>query len=236
MTTTESADRNVEANVGKVLDRRSMLSAAAVMTAGVVASLSAPSAAMAHTTDILRVGVQNSPDTTVPAVWVSASGNDCIRAESTASGYSGLWGINNSGIGVTGDGSIRGLHGRSVLGDGVKGETGALNKSGVYAVHNGTGGYAVLARSAASTALRVEGSASFTRSGIATIPKNKASISILVPGVPLTGTSKFVVTLQKPAGSGVYVQYAIKSGASTFKVYLNKKSSKSSAVAWMVLD
>jgi hypothetical protein len=54
--------------------------------------------------------------------------------------------------------------------------------------------------------------------------------------VPLTGTSKFVVTLQKPAGSGVYVQYAIKSGASTFKVYLNKKSSKSSAVAWMVLD
>jgi hypothetical protein len=227
MTTTESADRNVEANVGKVLDRRSMLGAAAVMTAGVVASLSAPSAAMAHTTDILRVGVQNSPDTTVPAVWVSASGNDCIRAESTASGYSGLWGINNSGIGVTGDGSIRGLHGRSVLGDGVKGETGALNKSGVYAV---------LARSAASTALRVEGSASFTRSGIATIPKNKASISILVPGVPLTGTSKFVVTLQKPAGSGVYVQYAIKSGASTFKVYLNKKSSKSSAVAWMVLD
>jgi len=122
-------------------------------------------------------------------------------------------------------------------GDAIAGGCNAPTKSGVYGFANAAASYGVFARNDhGGTALGVSGGVSLSRSGTASIGKNKSSVSITVPGGPLTGSSKFLVTLQKTAGSGVFVAYAKKTSSTKFKVYLNKKASTSSSVSWMVLD
>jgi hypothetical protein len=169
---------------------------------------------------------------------------------------SGVYGVADDGTGVTGDGPWAGVRGRSVLGDGVVGECSSTGlKSGVYGVNTGQGygvfgrgktgvagetetGIGVLAQASNyyGTALEVQGAASFSRSGVAAVPKKKSYITITVLSLLQTATCKFLVTMQGSPGAGVFVQYAVKTSATTFRVYFNKKTTKTSKIAWMVVD
>jgi hypothetical protein len=218
-----------------VLDRRGLLTAAAATAAGVIVSMAAPATAAADTGNNVQIGVLAQPNTAVPALLARATQDDCIRAETTALGQSGVLGIGNVGTGISGFGA-RGVLGLATTSDGVHGETSAPTKSGVYAVHTGTAGYALFARASSGTAIRAEGVASFMRSGATKLPPRRSSVTITVPGVALTAESKFLVTLQRHPGPGVVLLYSAKASPNTFKVYFNKKTSRPCTVAWMVLD
>jgi hypothetical protein len=218
-----------------VLDRRSLLAGAAATAAGMIVSMAAPDTAMASAGDFVKVGELAENSGAFPALWAKTTGVECVRAETTALGHSGVVGTGSLGTGVSGFG-VRGVHGVGSSGDGVHGETGAATKSGVYAVHTGTAGYALFARASSGTAIRAEGVASFMRSGSTKVRQRRSSVTITVPGVPLTADSKFLVTLQRHPGQGVYLLYSAKASANTFKVYFNKKTSRPCYVAWMVLD
>jgi hypothetical protein len=101
---------------------------------------------------------------------------------------------------------------------------------GVKAESNGSG-----------TALVVEGTAVFSRSGNVTI--SYPAKSVTVTGVAVTSQSLVLATLQKHLG-GVFVEAAVPnlSGSSnSFTIYLNKAPGtdtkpKSVTVGWFVVD
>ena len=108
---------------------------------------------------------------------------------------------------------------------GVQGEAWNAQHQGVSAVHHSLSG----------TALKVEGRASFTRSGKATVSKKHSTRTVTVAS-GIDPTSMILVTLQGSGGSGVWLKYAKRMSATTFKVYLNKKTTKAVAFAWMIVD
>src|SRR5262245_15632671 len=74
--------------------------------------------------------------------------------------------------------------------------------------------------SLAHTALKVEGKATFSRSGIATVPAGKRSIK--KSGVPLSASSMVLATIQVDR-VGIYVEAAVPNVAgSSFTIDLNK--------------
>jgi hypothetical protein len=214
------------------LDRRAMLTALAASAAGVAGMLAMPGVAVAATGDPVNSGAWADSNTPAAGLkgrnWNFApnAGNGVVGHSRMADGVvgysegvakSGVYGLSAAvgvgGAGVTGDGTLMGVHGRTATGVGVHAES--------------------LAE--AATALKVTGKATFTRSGVASFPKKKTYITITVPG-GLSGTPKFLVTMQGSPGDGIYVAYASKNSTTTIKVRLNKKSTKSTTVAWMVLD
>lgn len=170
-------------------------------------------------------------------VWGFSTTGDGVYGATTAVAKSGVYGQNWSAYGVKGSGAT-GVWGFSTTGDGVLGETEAADRSAVYAEHKGAAhGYAVYAKCpAVGKALKVDGKMSFTRSGVSTFPRRKSSIYITVPGGLVSGVSKVMATMQGSAGSGVYISYACRNNATTIKVRLNKKSTRRTKVAWMVID
>jgi len=106
----------------------------------------------------------------------------------------------------------------------------------VLATTNGTGP-AVLASHPDGTALQVDGIASFSRSGRATVA-GTAGVplqSVVVTGVPLGASS---VVLATPQGhvTGVAVEGVVPDvTANTFTIYLTKPVKVSLAIAWFVL-
>jgi hypothetical protein len=99
------------------------------------------------------------------------------------------------------------------------------------------GQFAVLADCAApgGTALRVNGVASFSRSGRGSISHGHAGTTVTVPSGVATG-ALILVTLQGSAGSGVYLRYAKRTTATTFQVVLNKTATSKVSFAWMILN
>jgi hypothetical protein len=130
---------------------------------------------------------------------------------------SGVWGDSDD-IGVFGSGGT-GVYGYG--GVGVVGESGSTS-AGVLA----------LAKSATDLALDVRGKAKFSRSGRSNISAGAASKLIYVAGVT-TGSKVFAVLHSNR--SGRYVR-AVVPATGRFRIYLNGTVSKTTSVAWFVLD
>jgi hypothetical protein len=115
--------------------------------------------------------------------------------------------------------------------------TAAAGSVGVWGKAWGTGQTGMQAESshANGTALRVLGRTSYSRSGMGTVAKHAASRTVTVP-TGVDTASKLLVTLQGNPGTGVYLRYAARTGATTFKVYLNKAATRAVKFAWMVTD
>lgn len=106
----------------------------------------------------------------------------------------------------------------------------------VSATSNGTGP-AVLAYNPEGMALQVEGIASFSRSGHATVAgtTGKPSQSVVVTGVALSRSSLILVTPQgRVAGVGIEGVVA-DAKAKRFTVYLTEPITVSLAIAWFVI-
>ncbi len=130
-------------------------------------------------------------------------------------GSSSGWGVHANaqvGTGVHAEGSLYGLYGVTTTASGT----------GVRAVNSAPGG----------TALRVDGKASFSRSGITTIAAGTASMTISLAGV---STSSMVVATAQQNGD-VFVKAAVPAGGS-FKLFLSGNAPAGGLkVAYFVLN
>jgi hypothetical protein len=198
-------------------------------------------------------------ETGVHGITGSAGGYGVV-GENTSSdgiavgGLGGRVGVSGNGLdfgveGVAGPRGSAGVHGTSlgpgpgVLGDsdegiGVAGSsmrnTGVVGESqdGV-GVHGGSSsGIGVLATG--KTALRVDGHAVFSRSGILTVPAGHSSVAHPVEG--LTPRSMILVTLQEDL-AGTWIRSAVPAPESSkFTVHLNHSAPAHAKVAWLVID
>jgi len=157
-----------------------------------------------------------------------------------------LWGRAN-----TDDGALIGEN-QAQDGYGVRGTSPYIGlnaiggKYGVYAVSDhGLGvygqtydGVAVAARTAVpqGTALEVEGTARFSRSGVAVVPGGRKEVR--VTGVLLTAESVVMATMQQyRAGSGVSLQAAIpEPAANAFRLRLTAAAPDDTRVGWFIVN
>jgi hypothetical protein len=129
---------------------------------------------------------------------------------------------NGAGPGVFGfsEGSGPGVRGASVGSNpGVEGQSSGTGP-GVLALNDGSG-----------PALEVQGPATFSRSGLATIEAKKTSVTVSFPGV--TATSMVLATLQTMA-KGIGVAAAVPD-TDSFTIKLTKAPKIEVVVAWFVL-
>ena len=96
---------------------------------------------------------------------------------------------------------------------------------------SGTGPGVLALNDGSGPALEVQGPATFSRSGIATIPAKKTSVTVSFPGV--TATSMVLATLQTIA-KGIAVAAAVPE-ADSFTLKLTKAPKKDVVVAWFVM-
>jgi hypothetical protein len=152
-----------------------------------------------------------------PAVWGDQlGGNNGVYGHASNAGASGVYGQN--------DGSGYGVAGRAGSGTGVFGDSA-----------NGTG---VLASSQNAIALKVNGKAQFSRSGVATVagtstaPRTSVKVTL-----PISGKSMMTATLQKYV-PGVFVVAAVPNVArGSFTIYLNKAvTTNVGPIAWQVIE
>ena len=101
---------------------------------------------------------------------------------------------------------------------------------------SGTGGY--FHAPSAGTAIRVQGKASFSRSGKVNVPRNRSYVDIDVQG-GLGSGSAVIATLQKPRGTACVTSVRVNyPSAGKARIYLNKVASKTAAtpVGWFVIS
>jgi hypothetical protein len=131
----------------------------------------------------------------------------------------GVWG-DSPNIGVYGTGSA-GVYGFGFVG--VEGDANSLPGSvGVWA----------FAPSTATTALKVTGKVSLSRSGRQSVSSGKSSYAKTVAGVT---TSSKVFAVLATSESGRYIR-AVVPGSGKFTGYFNTALSSSAVFAWFVLD
>src|SRR6266511_70444 len=161
------------------------------------------------------VGRTTSPNH--PAVWGDQlGGNNGVYGHASNAAASGVYGQN--------DGTGYGVAGRAGSGTGVLGDSA-----------NGIG---VVAQSQNATALKVNGKAQFSRSGVAyvvgtsTAPRNWARVNIAI-----TAKSMMTATLQRYV-PGVFVLAAVPNvTGGYFTLYLNKAVTTTvGPIAWMVTE
>jgi hypothetical protein len=116
-------------------------------------------------------------------------------------------------------------------------EGAVASSAGVLGRGTITGQYGVVAThdTAAGTALKVSGRASFSRSGKSTVTKGHSTRTVTIASGVGTG-SMILVTLQGSGGTGVYLKYAKRMSATTFKVALSKAATATVTFAWMIVD
>lgn len=143
----------------------------------------------------------------------------------TAKGAHGVYGQTYHGFGVFGIG-IKG-------GTGVGGQSQVAGQSGVAGFDTApSGGTALLGQSFHGTALRVEGQAKFSTSGVAHVPGGQNTVKVEVRG--MTPASKVLATIQKPQ-SGVFIEGA-EPGNGSFTLTLSKNATGSLPVSFFVLE
>ena len=86
-------------------------------------------------------------------------------------------------------------------------------------------------------ALRVDGKATFSRSGRATVPRGRSAVDVLAPG----GLDALSLVLAVPMMNrpGVFVQAVVPNPATgTFRINLNRVASSTSStpVAWFIVN
>jgi hypothetical protein len=174
------------------------------------------------TGDIVLVGASTGSGTGLLGTTASGSGSGVAGINSGAG--NGVFGnVHNSGAsGVYGqnDGTGFGVAGRAAAGVGTLGDS--------------AGGVGVWASSQHGTALKVTGTAQFSRSGVLTIAAGKSSAT--QTGVKLTPASLVLATVQQD-GPGVWVRSAVPNVAtSSFTVHLSKAVPARTRVAWFVVN
>jgi hypothetical protein len=203
------------------LSRRLLLTGGIAAVAGIVASAALPAVAAADNGDVAHVGAD---------MWGSQTGFQITSNGLPTGGThlaSTLIGRNSNAFPefpVQGIGAV--IWGTAPIGSSaVFGDAVDTNAYGIHAKHDLDAG----------TALKVEGRTSLSRSGIGTVTKKTSTKTVSVPTGVNSG-SKIIVTLMGDGGSGVYLKYATLASATTFKVVLNKKATKSVRFSWMVTD
>lgn len=173
-------------------------------------------------------GVTGTTDSaTNPAVWGNNEGaGPGVEGDADSATNAGVSGNNVGG----GDG-VRGTSSGGSTGSGVHGES-ASNGNGVTGVASGNGAGVLAEHADGETALEVVGKALFSRSGIATIPGNQASVTI--SGVDLTGSSGILATLQKLRPGRYVIAVVPDLGANTFTIHLNNAVNNDTKVSWFV--
>lgn len=184
----------------------------------------------------------------------NTGGGHGVGGSASADLVAGVHGMSSAaqGYGVIGENSVGGdgVQGRSASGAGVRG----TGKFGVWASGDDTALYAeganigvhgvsdgagsdpagvVAVGTGGATALRVLGVAEFDRSGRATVPAGKRSVT--VKGVPLADTSVILAVAQ--ASENRYVVAAVPDvPSSSFTVQLNKAAPTNLRVGWFVAN
>jgi hypothetical protein len=144
-------------------------------------------------------------------------------------GY-GFYGVTLNGIGVYGQFGL-GKAGETFA-SGVTGlDLSAAGEVGVAGQStNGIGVYA--AASDKGKALQVSGTAQFSMSGVVTVTKGHASLTVTAAGVRTTNL--VLATIQTPE-AGVYIEGAAPSSGS-FRITLSKAVSADMQIGWLVLE
>ncbi|HXQ61714.1 MAG TPA: hypothetical protein VN796_05225 [Acidimicrobiales bacterium] len=157
-------------------------------------------------------GELTNPSNTKAAVYGTSAGSGAaVEGDSNGAGP-GVFGFS--------EGTGPGVRGASVGSNpGVEGQSSGTGP-GVLALNDGSG-----------SALEVQGPATFSRSGLATIAAKKTSVKVSFPGV--TATSMVLATLQTVA-KGVAVAAAVPD-ADSFTLKLTKKPKTDVVVAWFVM-
>jgi hypothetical protein len=226
----EKSDSNAKADhtngATETSSRRTLMTSAAAAGVGVVAGmLMGANPAGAADGDTVTVGGSFSGDTTTLTTSGGGAALKGVDATTSSGPGTGVSGQSTDNTGVSGT-SIQGqgVKGASEFGDGIQGLSAF-----------GTG---VSASSGAGTALAVDGTATFSRSGIATIPSGDNVVT--VTGVPLTSTSLVLATLQqlRTIGFALTTVAAVvpNPASSSFVIYLNQNVSTSTSVAWFVVN
>jgi hypothetical protein len=131
------------------------------------------------------------------------------------------------------DVNSRGVVGKTTAGQGVRGE--ATNGIGVRGYASGTGIGGLF--TASGVALKVEGRATFTRSGRASVLANASSVDVTVPG-GISSTAFVVATVQTHVAGvtveGVHLNYPSTGKA---RIYLSKVASTTTTtpVGWFAI-
>jgi len=142
----------------------------------------------------------------------------------------GVYGTSVSGVGVNASGGS----GIGVAGSGATGVY-AVGTTGVHGIANSSAGMGVLAENTAGgQALKVNGVAAFSRSGVATVSAGKSAVS---KTLPLSSASFVLATIQGNV-SGLNVQgVTIVTGSpGSFTIHLNKAVAAKTKVAWFVVN
>jgi hypothetical protein len=162
-----------------------------------------------------------------------------------------LVGSGTSGTGVLTEAGGNGLIGKGITG--VLGRSTSINGSGVLGEeltesplgrgvqgisHNGWGVYAV---SPGGQALRVDGRATFSRSGLVVVPAGQSQVT--VTGIPLSASSSFperpslVLALVQQQNTSVFVTAAKPDVAgSRITIELNRRARTPTTVAWFIVN
>jgi hypothetical protein len=174
---------------------------------------------------------------------LTCPGDDALRVDTSSSTGTALWGgaLNISGgTGVGGVGETAGVAGTSINGDGVTGNSLAgagvrgRAEAGVGVAASSQSGIGISTFSASGTALAVEGRVIMSRSGLATIPRDKATVTVQVPG-GVQATSFAVATLQRHR-RGVHVVSATPNRSrGTLTIRLNRPVGAATRVGWIVI-
>lgn len=134
----------------------------------------------------------------------------------------GVYGTSQGGIGVFGN---------ATTGTGVEGS----GTTGVFGVTSSQHGVGVLAQNTGGgLALKVDGLAAFSRSGVATVPPGKSQVT---HSLPLTSTSFVLATIQGNV-TGLYVRgVTIAAGSpGSLTIHLSNAVKSSTNVAWLAVN
>ncbi len=136
----------------------------------------------------------------------------------------GVLGISDKGNGVVGQGSTPGMAAVKAVD--------ANQGGGAYGIFaQSVHGTAIWATSGQGTALKVDGTARFSHSGVVSIPKGHKSMTFSKPG--LSDGDVILATIQRPQ-SGVSIEGA-QAGNDSFTITLSKAPASAISIGWLQL-
>jgi hypothetical protein len=250
----------MDGNETTKLGRRALLAAGAAGVAAAAAQAVAPGRVLAADGWEMKIGETNLGNHTTVLKTSGAHGfhsecdvGDGLRGLSDGASNSGVYGRSShaDGFGVYGRNSATGAFGY-LGGDKATGVYGSIEGSDAWGALGGSGdhsgmsdspGVYAFGRLGKATAMVVDGQAKFLTAGRMTIPagKSAATVSSVIWGggplpLELLPNCLVLATLQTNK-AGLYVQSAVPNiSKGTITVYLNKKVTAATKVAWFVLN
>jgi hypothetical protein len=200
---------------GAALAVLSLAAAMAISSQHLAATAGTSSHALLVPDDNTVVDNVQTGETTLTDIGTNSSPTFVASDAGSASAISG---VSTSGSGVDGQGYY-GVYGHSVT-------------VGVYGWSES--GTAIRAETVDGTALDVQGVASFSRSGIVTVPQGVNRVT--VTGVPLSSASLILATVQQTAGAAWARAVVPDVPAGAFTIVLNKTAPTAILVAWFVVN